>query len=443
MRFRACRVAASVLVGLVATVAVAHPGPGNAVLVSVGLSGSAGNGAAYEGTISNNGRYLAWHTSASDLGLMDSNGTWDVVLADRRKGTLFLVALDAEGDQATNGGAVYPAMSANGRWIVYQTDSTNIASGGAAGSQVVLADARTFESREISVGPMGEAGDGSCEIYHAHPISANGRWIVFSSISSNLAGGADGPSNDIFLADARTGELRLISTGLMGAPSDGSSRFPSISPNGRWIVFNSTATNLVPMDGNGLEDVFLHDVKKGTTVLVSRPSAGGFSNADSGAGYASAVSNSGRLVAFSSLATNLDPDTADMNPAADVFLADLRAGTVSLISLATDGGPANGPSGHAAMDAAGKVVTYRSEATNLNTPAAIVGLEQVAYDVREGTTTRMLHAVMGGPPNGPSYGLGSGMSQNGRWFLLNCEGDNVVPTGANGMPNVYLVDLKH
>jgi hypothetical protein len=116
---------------------------------------------------------------------------------------------------------------------------------------------------------------------------------------------------------------------------------------------------------------------------------------------------------------------------------------VSLISLAADGGPADGPSGHAAMDAAGKVVTYRSEATNLNTPASSVGLEQVAYDVREGTTTRMLHAVMGGPPNGASYGLGSGMSQNGRWFLLNCVGDNVVPMGANGLPNVYLVDLKH
>jgi Tol biopolymer transport system component len=185
-------------------------------------------------------------------------------------------------------------------------------------------------------------------------ISSSGRYVAFDSLATNLPG--DDSVFDVFVHDRETGKTRLVSKRSDGTPANGGSFDPSISGSGRYVAFDSFATNL-PGD-DSFTDVFVHDRNTGKTRLVSKRSNGTPANGDS---FDPSISGSGRYVAFESNATNLPGDDSF----GDVFVHDRETGKTRLVSKRSNGTPANGDSFNPSISSSGRYVAFDSLATNL------------------------------------------------------------------------------
>ena len=163
----------------------------------------------------------------------------------------------------------------------------------------------------------------------------------------------------IYLRDTRTGRTTLV--GGTAGPPDDASTMPVVSADGRFVAFASRATNLVARDRNKSFDVFLYDVETGAVTLVSRAAAGGAAN---GASLTPAISADGRFVAFQSDASDMAcardcrPASEDINLLPDVFIFDRITGQISPVSLGRRG-PWMEESAAPAIDASGAVVAFR------------------------------------------------------------------------------------
>ncbi|MGZ4664922.1 MAG: TolB family protein, partial [Frankiaceae bacterium] len=153
--------------------------------------------------------------------------------------------------------------------------------------------------------------------YAGAVVSANGRYVAFISGAANLVPGDTNTESDVFVRDRRAGTTTRVSVSNTGAQANGYSYEVAVSANGRYVAFDSNATNLVPGDTNDAQDVFVRDRRAGTTTRVSVSNSGAQGNGGSGD---PAVSANGRYVAFNSFATNLVP--GDTNDARDVFVRD-------------------------------------------------------------------------------------------------------------------------
>jgi Tol biopolymer transport system component len=174
-------------------------------------------------------------------------------------------------------------------------------------------------THRVSVGLGGMPGNGSS---NRVSTSANNRYVVFESVATNLVTGDANGARDIFVLDRHTATTTRVSVGGGGAESNGDSFHPSISSEGRYVAFESVATNLVAADTNGVSDAFRHDRQTGTTTRVSVTSAG--AEADDASTHP-AISGDGTIVAFESDATNLVG--GDTKGVKDVFSRDTLAGT--------------------------------------------------------------------------------------------------------------------
>jgi len=206
------------------------------------------------------------------------------------------------------------------------------------------------------VDPAG--GDGDAQSI-GNSVSNDGRWVAFWSDASNLVSGDTNGKRDIFVRDLQTNTTTLVSVGVGGAPADDINQYPSISGDGRFVAFQSWADNIVPGDTNGFPDIFVRDLKKGTTKLVSIDPPLGQANQQS---QGSSISTDGRWIAFSSFASNLA--TGDSNNAEDVFLADRTTGAITLVSKVSNFS-APGTSNHPDVDADGGVVAFTSTSSRL------------------------------------------------------------------------------
>jgi Tol biopolymer transport system component len=191
-------------------------------------------------------------------------------------------------------------------------------------------------------------------------LSADGRFVAFHSDASHLVPGDTNGLGDVFVRDRRTGRTERVSVSTRGVQGDRDGGSPALSADGRFVAFHSEATNLVPGDTNGKRDVFVRDRQAGTTERVSVSTAGGQANDYS---YTPAISPGGRFVAFQSLATNLVP--GDTNGWGDVFVRDRQAGTTERVSVSTGGVQGNDSSYFPAISAVGRFVAFTSKATNL------------------------------------------------------------------------------
>src|SRR5437660_5099931 len=226
----------------------------------------------------------------------------------------------------------------------------------------------------VSVASDGTEGN---DVSLGSALSADGRFVAFDSAATDLVAGDTNLVSDVFVHDRQTGTTERVSVASDGAQGNGSSGLlsfafpPGLSADGRFVAFVSFATNLVAGDTNGATDVFVHDRQTGTTERVSVASDGTQGNAAS-AGFA--LSADGRFVAFHSTATNLV--AGDTNGATDVFVHDRQTGTTERVSVDSDGTQGNGPSAGAALSADGGLVAFHGTATNL-----VAGDANGAYDV--------------------------------------------------------------
>jgi Tol biopolymer transport system component len=201
-------------------------------------------------------------------------------------------------------------------------------------------DRVTNSTTRVSVASDGTQANAESAFVGAPQLSADGRFVAFESFASNLVSGDTNGILDIFVHDRQTSTTTLVSVASDGTQADGGSESPAVSADGRFVAFESVASNLVPGDTNGAFDVFVHDRQTGAVTRVSVASDG--TQADNTSRSAS-ISADGRFVAFHSFATNLvQPDT---NPDFDVFVHDRQTGTTTRANVASDGTQANsGPS---------------------------------------------------------------------------------------------------
>jgi Tol biopolymer transport system component len=342
--------------------------------VSVSSSHAEGDRPSFSAGISANGRYVAFTSQATNLVLGDGNERRDAFVYDRRTGHPVRVSVTTGGAEAQqsadpNGGSAAMGMSADGRYILFRSDAPNLAASSDE-TDAFIRDRALKRTRRIPLlglqvtegalsadGRFAVLGAGD-KIYRYNlsshrvvsltaqangwstspVVSADGRYVAFTSIASNLVRGDTNALPDVFVRDVRTGETTRVSVTSaggqgIGKPFSNGSNAPVISADGRFVAFHSDMTNLVPGDTNKVFDIFVHSRVTGKTHRVSVSTAG--SQADQESLSGGGFSADDRFLAFTSLATDLVP--ADHNGITDVFLRDLRAGKTFLASRGMNG----------------------------------------------------------------------------------------------------------
>lgn len=326
-------------------------------LVSESLDGGVGNAYAVDASISADGRHVAFFSPANDLVRGDRNGSGDIFVWHRETGRLERASVGSTGVQG-NDTSLESALSADGRFVAFTSFATNLArSDTNRRSDVFLRDRHAGYTERVSVASDGrEAND-----YSWQPsVSADGRFVAFYSTANNLVADDRGGWADVFVRDRQTRQTRRVSVPRDGAAANGDSVQPTLSGNGRYVAFVSTATNLVPGDTNRRVDVFVKDLASGAIERVSVASNGAQGN---GASSEPAISADGRYVAFESFASNLVPGDTNRKP--DVFLHDRETGVTRRVSLGTGGAQADDANWTPSLSADGRYVAFRSDATNL------------------------------------------------------------------------------
>jgi Tol biopolymer transport system component len=295
-------------------VAAAPAWAGTTERASVGPGGRQANGPSFNADLSFDGRYVAFESAASNLiagtggGLLgggvggDSNNAKDVFVYEMATGTVTRVSVASNGAQG-NGDSSGPSISADGQKIVFHSDASNLVPGDTNGvTDVYLYDLGTHQTTRVSVAANGTGADKSSR---SPSISADGRFVSFDTRATNL-GPADGDGIwDIYVKDLQTGAVEqasVNSSGKGGKNVTQGSRDSSISGDGRFVAFWSDATDLVGGDTNDLADIFVHDRQTGVTTRASVSTAGAQGDGDS---FSAAMSVDGRYVAFDSKATTL------------------------------------------------------------------------------------------------------------------------------------------
>ena len=336
-------------------------GTGTTERVSVSSSGSQGNGGCYKPAISADGQVVAFSSKSTNLVSGDTNNVYDVFVHERASGVTLRVSVDSFGGQGNDAsGILAVSISEDGQIVEFESLASNLVSGDTNGNHdVFVHDRATGVTERVSVDSSGAQGNG--DSYHSS-ITGDGRYVAFSSAAGNLVSGDTNGSYDVFVHDRVTGiteRVSVDSTGAEGNQHSGEFRV-TISDDGQLVAFDSEASNLVPGDANGYLDIFVHDRGTGVTQRVSVDSTGAEGN---GNNYDSAISAGGRFVAFQSLATNLV--SGDTNATYDMFVHDLSTGDTERVSVDSNGAQADRDSWYPSISKDGSIVGFSSYATNL------------------------------------------------------------------------------
>lgn len=415
---------------------------GLTVRVSVDSGGREGVFQSTAPSISGNGRYVAFASAASNLVTGDTNNAWDVFVHDRQSGAITRVSVDSAGRQGNDMSSANsrPSMSADGRYVAFVSAATNLVAGDTNEDwDVFVHDRLTGETTRASVNSAGgqgnapEFGSGS----ESASISADGRYIAFSSSASNLVPGDTNDVGDVFVHDRLAGATTRASVSSAGSQgNDWSSGITSISADGQYVVFASAASNLVANDNNDSGDVFVHDRRTGTTTRVSVDSAGQQANSWS---RSSVISADGRYVAFNSQASNLV--TGDTNDTEDVFVHDRQTGVTTRANVNSAGGQANDGSDVGFLlfiSADGRYVAFDSYASNLVEGDTNGTSDIFVRDRQASATTRV--SVSSGGWQGSFRSEFPSISSDGRYVAFASGALNLVAGDTNYVDDIFVHD---
>ena len=371
--------------------------------VSQTMGGVGGNGASGSTFVSTSadGRYVAFESAATNLVPGDTNFSSDVFVKDVLTGAIALASVDASGSIG-NAASMSPVITPDGRYVVFQSFASNILSGNTSTAGKILR--KDLVTGAVALASVDQAGATTDPRGETPDISDDGRFVSFTSPSSDLVPGDSNGTYDVFVKDMQSGSLALVSTNSGGsqlawaasARMTPDARFltffalpggayrkdrvtgaldtvstaanfansgTDVSADGRYVSFASSAA-LVPEKTSGIQDIFVKDMTTGTITRVSAPLSGIDADAES---FIALMSADGRYVAFSSAATNLI--VGDVNGVSDVFVKDRGTGIVTRSSVTYQLTEANGASGvfrGTAISPDGKFVAFGSDATNLN-----------------------------------------------------------------------------
>jgi len=336
---------------------------------------------------------------------------------------------DGEGDGASR----ETVLSPRGKLVVFSSDATNLVPKDGNGvSDVFVRDPDTGTTECVSINSSSVEGGGASALHSSQCISADGRFVVFVSSAANLVAFDSNNKTDVFLHDRRSGNTKRVSVDSAGLQANSDSDAPAISSDGRFVAFQSDATNLVAGDGNGASDVFVRDLQNGTTERVSVDSGGVGANHGS---FHPSLSSDGAFVAFDSVATNLDAaDTQNTRP--DVYLRDRSAGTTVLLSKEIGGVVGDGDSTHPYVSADASFVAFESVATNLVKDDKNGCSDVFVLSRGAGVQVRVSVDSTGAEANGDSFG--AVLSAGGGIVAFSSDATDLVAGDTNGGTDAFV-----
>jgi Tol biopolymer transport system component len=425
------------LIFLSILITTARAAIGDTTRVSVTSDGTQGIQDSGFPSISADGQYVAYESWASNLVSGDTNGKCDIFVYDRLTRQTTRVSIASDGKEG-NGDSYIPSISADGNYVAFLSNASNLVSGDTNDkSDIFVHDMQTGKTTRVSIASDGTQGN---SITGEPSISANGRYVVFYSFASNLVSGDTNGYIDIFVHDLLTGQTTITSVASDGTQENSDSHYSSISADGRYIAFISDASNLISDDTNGWEDVFVHDRNTGQTTRVSVATDGTQGNNFSGASTYYGAGNSyisadGRYVTFISGASNLI--SGDTNGRADIFVHDLKTGQTTLTSMASNSTQGNNDSSYPSISSDGRYVTFASHANNLVNEDTNGTRDIFIHDLQTGQTTRGSVASDETQGNQDSYWYSS-ISANGEYVAFSSLANNLVSGDTNGNQDVFV-----
>lgn len=325
-------------------------------------------------------------------------------------------------------------LSADGRYVAFYSRASNLVSGDTNSAGDIFAHDRL--SRQVTrVSVASNGGQSNQDSYGRPVISVDGRYVIFTSSASNLVEDDTNGYDDVFVHDRQTGQTTRISVASNGFEANGHSSSGAISSDGRYIVFDSRASTLVSGDTNGATDVFVHDQHTSQTTRVSMAFDGSEGN---GTSYNPSLSADGRYVAFTSSANNLVSD--DTNQASDIFVYDRQSGQTTRVSVASNGDQGDQWSALAMISADGRYVAFDSFATTLVSGDTNDQRDMFVHDRQSGQTVRVSVAADGTQGDGWSYN--PYISADGRYIVFDSFATNLVPGNAKYFSKVLLYDQQ-
>ncbi|MFI7446383.1 S8 family serine peptidase [Nonomuraea sp. NPDC049714] len=384
---------------------------------SLGSDGRQGNDEAWWPELSDDGGVVVFASPAGNLADGDTNGQLDIFATDVRTLTTTRVSVSSEGGQG-DGFHLSPTVSADGRYVGFNSNSTNLVPGDTNGqTDSFVHDRQTGRTERISVGHDGAQADASS---YPPAFTADGRFAIYNSDATNLVPGDTNGMTDVFLYDRQTGKNERISVGQDGAQADANSREETISADGRFVAFQSDATNLVPGDTNGVADVFVRDLRTGTTKLVTAPHPATQT-------VGPQISADGRVVVFSN-GVGLG----------HLYAHTLETGVNELVSATPAGDEAHGMFFAPSLSADGRTVAFYSEASDLVEGDTGTGYDVFVRDLDSRTTERITLGPKGVEADG--WSDSPSISGDGRYVAYSSSAANLVEGDTNRRSDVFLHD---
>jgi len=402
--------------------------------VTLDSNGVEADESSFHPSISAGGRYVAFHSRATNLVAGgDPNLVSDVFVRDRQTGATVKASVDG-GGASGNHNSEGASISADGRFVLFKSAATNLVPGDTNGVvDVFLRDLQSMTTERVSVDSSEAQANGDC---WEPAISGDGRFATFSSFATTLVAGDTNGAMDVFVRDLLNGTTERVSVSSVGMQANNHSTNPSISPDGRYVVFESYSSNLVPADANVRQDVFIRDRVNGTTERFSVDSSGAEGDEDS---RNASVSADGRYVAFESDATNLV--AGDTNLFSDVFVRDLQDGTTARASVGAGGSQVHDRSVDPSISSDGRHVAFWSYAYGLAPGDINTSWDVFLRDMQTGTNELMSVGPIGAPGNDNS--TLAAMTPDGRFVAFESVATNLVPDDTNLVMDVFLRDRAH
>ncbi|HEY2832563.1 MAG TPA: hypothetical protein VGJ14_09070 [Sporichthyaceae bacterium] len=375
-------------------------------------------------SISADGRWVAFASAADNLVPDDTNDVPDIFVRDRTSGLTRRISVTDTGLQA-NGASSSPVISADGRWVAFTSYASNLSLGDlnvlTGGADVFLHDLVTGHTVRVSAAALGVSANGESDF---PTISADGRYVGFDSTASNLVTGDTNKSGDVFVWDRTTQQIVRASVAADGAEADAGSGLSSISADGSKLAFISAADNLIGDDSNGYSDAFVKDLRTGSVTRVDVQSSGKQAQGDA---QDVALSPDGQVAAFTT-AWPMTPDDRNWSP--DVYRYDLTSHQTTLLSgLGADSG-AVGYAYGASLDATGDQIVFTAAVPG----ARPIGSQVYLWDQRTGVTSRLPDPAADGTSHAAV------ISPDGAHVAWASVAQNLVPFDNNHAEDVFVLD---
>ncbi len=406
--------------------------------VSVSRAGAQADRISTSAVISGDGHHVAFISFATTLVAGDVNDNPDAFVRDLRTGRVERVNVPG-GERQSYLGIENVAISRTGRYAAFSTAAPDVVPGDTNGAPDVFVRDRTAgPTTRVSVPAAGGQANGASGIGPG-ALSGDGRYVVFWSAATNLVPGDTNQGEDFFVRDLKRGTTTRVdvsTAGKQGNQRGIAGRQAAISADGRYVAFLSPATNLVPGDTNEATDVFVRDRRLGRTGRLSISTAGAQAAQRSDE---VAISAGGRYVGFRSWAPNLVAGSPGTDPG--IYVRDMVAHTTERVSLTTTGAPLNREASGVSLSADGRYVTFHTAADAV-TPGTADPPVFDAYvrDRRRATTTRIPVTPDGRAVNGHSYG--TTLSADGRRAAFTSAASDLVPGDTNNEPDAFVRRLR-